>query len=101
MSDSSAAFDTWKHNRDTKRLAGRGPLAVLVRLEEEPNLQIQRHRGQANAPSTYLLQVESPGKGTSVVETFASMPAVVARAAKLIRAGYTIGISSPVSLEKH
>jgi hypothetical protein len=73
----------------------------LVRREEEPNVQIQRHRRETNAQSTYLLQVESPGKGTRVVETFASMPAVVARAAALIRAGYNIGISSPVSLEKH
>ena len=95
-----AAF-TWRHNRDTKRFAGRGPLAVLVRLEEEPNVRVQPRRRETKGQGTYSLLVESALKGTKTVETFGSMPAVVARAAVLVRAGYNIGIWSPVSLKKH
>lgn len=42
----------------------------------------------------YSLELEQPGSDEPVTETFASMPAVVARAASLIQAGYRIGISS-------
>ena len=62
-------------------------------------LPFERESGAVQG--AYLLQVESPRNGTKAVETFASMPAVVARAAELIRAGYNIGIWSPVSLKKH
>jgi hypothetical protein len=49
----------------------------------------------------YLLQVEPPRGGKKRVETYGSLLDVVARADELIRAGYNIGIWSPVSLEKH
>ena len=62
---------------------------------------VQQQQRETNAQGTYSLQVESPRDGTKAVETFASMPAVVARAAELIRAGYNIGIWSPISPEKH
>jgi hypothetical protein len=47
----------------------------------------------------YSLEMEHPGSGHRAVETFAAMPAVVARAAELIQAGYTIGIWSPATFE--
>ena len=46
----------------------------------------------------YSLRVEHPS-GTKAIETHASLPDVVARAAELIQAGYSIGISSVASLE--
>ena len=76
-------------------------MAVLARREEEAEMRVQSRQRETNAPGTYSLQVESPREGTRVVETFTSMPAVVARAAELIRAGYNIGIWSPVSPKKH
>jgi hypothetical protein len=42
----------------------------------------------------YFLTMEDPYNGETVLETYASMPAVVSRAARLIKAGYRIGISS-------
>ena len=49
----------------------------------------------------YSLQVEHPRSATKTVETYASLPAVVARATELIQAGYHIGIRSPASVEEH
>jgi hypothetical protein len=49
----------------------------------------------------YLLEIKDPSSGESTIETYPSMPAVVARAALLIRAGYRVGIWSPSSLEQH
>ncbi len=65
-------------------------------------MRVEPFRRESRAvQGAYSLQVESPRKGAQAVETFASMPAVIARAAELIRAGYRVGIWSPVSLEKH
>ena len=50
--------------------------------------------------SAYSLEMEHPSSGHRAVETFAAMPAVVARAAELIQAGYTIGIWSPATFEE-
>ena len=50
--------------------------------------------------AAYSLEMESPGSGETTVETYASLPAVVARAAQLIQAGYSIGIWSPASFER-
>jgi hypothetical protein len=49
----------------------------------------------------YSLEIEDPSSGESTIETYPSMPAVVARAALLIPAGYRVGIWSPSSLEDH
>jgi hypothetical protein len=43
---------------------------------------------------SYSLKMEQPGSCEPLIETHASMLAVVARAASLIQAGYRIGISS-------
>ena len=43
---------------------------------------------------SYTLEMELPGSGEKTVETHATMPAVVNRAAQLIQAGYHIAISS-------
>ena len=43
---------------------------------------------------SYALEMELPGSGEKTVETHATMPAVVDRAARLIQAGYHIAISS-------
>jgi len=48
----------------------------------------------------YSLELENPDSGEATVETYASLPAVVARAAQLIQAGYSIGIWSPASFER-
>ena len=48
----------------------------------------------------YLLEIKDPSSGESTIETYPSMPAVVARAALLIRAGYRVGIWSPSALEQ-
>ena len=64
-------------------------------------MQAQPYKPRGKAAGAYSLEVESPGRGTKTVERFASMRAVVARAEKLIRAGFNVGIWSPVSLEKH
>ena len=64
-------------------------------------MRVQPRKCEGKAQGAYWLQVESPRTHAKAVETFASMPEVVARAAELIRAGYNIGIWSPVSLEKH
>ncbi len=50
--------------------------------------------------AAYSLEVENPGSGETTVETYASLPAVVERAAQLIQAGYSIGIWSPAALER-
>jgi hypothetical protein len=62
-------------------------------------MRVQSRRRKGQIPAGYSLQVETPGKATKAVETFDSMPAAVERAAELIRAGYNIGIWSPVSPE--
>jgi len=64
-------------------------------------MRVQPCKTQGKAAGVYSLEVESPGRGTKTVERFDSMRAVVARAEKLIRAGYNVGIWSPFSLEKH
>jgi hypothetical protein len=48
----------------------------------------------------YSLEMEDPNSGEKTIETYASMPAVIARAAWFIRAGYRIGIWSPLALEQ-
>ena len=53
-----------------------------------------RVNGRPHNFMSYFLELEHPGSGATMVETYASMPAVVGRAAQLIRAGYHIGISS-------
>ena len=50
--------------------------------------------------AAYSLEMENPGSGETTVETYASLPAVVARAAQLIQAGYSIGIWSPAAFER-
>jgi len=50
--------------------------------------------------AAYSLEMENPRSGETTVETYASMPAVVARAAQLIQAGYSIGIWSPAAFER-
>jgi hypothetical protein len=47
----------------------------------------------------YSLRVEHPRSGTKAIETYGSLPDVVARATELIQAGYSIGISSAAFLE--
>ena len=49
----------------------------------------------------YSLEMENPGSGETTVETYTSMPAVIARAAQLIQAGYCIGIWSPAMFERN
>jgi hypothetical protein len=49
--------------------------------------------------AAYSLKMENPGSGETTVETYASMPAVIARAAQLIQDGYSIGIWSPALFE--
>ena len=63
-------------------------------------MQLQPSRIAQEDPGAYSLQVEDR-RGIKTVETFASMPAVIARAAELILAGYSVGIWSSVSLEEH
>jgi hypothetical protein len=50
--------------------------------------------------AAYSLQMENPGSGETTVEIYTSLPAVVARAAQLIQAGYCIGIWSPAAFER-
>ena len=52
-------------------------------------------------PASYSLEVQHPETGETGFETHDSLPAVVARAAQLIQAGYRIGIWSPTSFERH
>jgi hypothetical protein len=44
--------------------------------------------------------MEHPNSGETTIETYASMPAVIVRAAWLIQAGYRVGIWSPLALEQ-
>jgi hypothetical protein len=48
----------------------------------------------------YSLEIEDPRTGATTLEGHISLAAVVARAAKLIQAGYNIGIWSAASLEQ-
>ena len=64
-------------------------------------MRVQPRKSKGKVQGFYSLQIESPQKKAKAIETFASMPAVVERAAELIQAGYNVGIWSPVSLEKH
>jgi hypothetical protein len=59
----------------------------------------RRRVGIDTVQAPYSLQMENPGSGETTVETYASMPAVVARAAQLIQAGYSIGIWSSALIE--
>lgn len=54
---------------------------------------------QADA-SGYSLEIEDPRSSAVTVEAHISMAAVIARAAKLIQAGYNVGIWSAASLEQ-
>jgi hypothetical protein len=54
-------------------------------------------RARANG---YSLEIEDPRTGTTTFERHISMVAVVTRAAKLIQAGFNIGIWSAASLEQ-
>jgi hypothetical protein len=60
----------------------------------------RRPVGIDTAEPAYALELENPGSGETAVETYASLPAVVARAAQLIQAGYNIGIRSPAAYER-
>jgi hypothetical protein len=64
-------------------------------------MRVQPCKTQGKAAGVYSLEVESPGRRTKTVERFDSMHVVLARAEKLVRAGYNVGIWSSVSLEKH
>lgn len=59
----------------------------------------RRRVGIDTVQAAYSLQMENPGSGETAVETYPSMPAVVARAAQLIQAGYSIGIWSSALIE--
>jgi hypothetical protein len=48
----------------------------------------------------YSLETEDPNSGEAATESYASMPAAVARADCLLRAGYRVGIWSSSSLEQ-
>jgi hypothetical protein len=50
--------------------------------------------------SGYSLEIEDPRTGATTLEGHNSLVAVIARAAKLIQAGYNIGIWSATSLEQ-
>jgi len=60
----------------------------------------RRRMGIDTVQAAYSLAMENPGSGDTTVETYASLPAVVARAAQLIQAGYNIGIWSPAAFER-
>jgi hypothetical protein len=47
----------------------------------------------------YSLEVENPRTGATIFENHISLAAAIARAAKLIQAGYCVGIWSAASLE--
>jgi hypothetical protein len=64
---------------------------VLEGLKEARLAQVS---GRAQNFVGYSLEMEHPGNHETAFETYASMPAVVARAARLIQAGYLIAISS-------
>jgi hypothetical protein len=49
--------------------------------------------------SGYLLEIEHPRTGAITFESYISLAGVIARAAKLIQGGYSIGIWSAASLE--
>jgi len=68
---------------------------------KEPNLRVQSCLPKGNAQAAYSLQVENPRIKSTIIETYPSMLAVVARAAELIRAGNKIGIWAPISPKKH
>jgi hypothetical protein len=60
----------------------------------------RRRVGIHTVQAAYSLEMESPGSGATTVETYASLPAVVDRAAQLIQAGYNIRIWSPAAFER-
>jgi hypothetical protein len=60
----------------------------------EDKVRVQPGFAVEPAHDFYSLRVEYPISGKKTVETYASMRAVVARAAELIQAGCSIGISS-------
>jgi hypothetical protein len=60
----------------------------------------RRRVGIDTVQPAYFLEMENPGSGATTVETYASLPAVIARAAQLIQAGYNIGIWSPAAFER-
>ena len=79
-------------------MAGRS--AHNARMHER-EMRIHPHLSSDASQGGYSLKAEHPRLGEAMVEAYASMPAVVARASELIQAGYRIGISSPASLEEH
>jgi hypothetical protein len=48
--------------------------------------------------SGYSVQAEPPESGTAIGESYANMPAAIARAVELIREGYTVEIFSASSV---
>ena len=56
-----------------------------------------RFMAAGERPGGYLVQAEHPDFGT-IGETFANMPAAIARAVELLREGYTAEILSVSSL---
>ena len=48
--------------------------------------------------ASYLVQAEHPEFGTALGESYASMPAAIARAVELLREGYTVEIRSVPSV---
>ena len=96
-----AAVWDCRNNRDTKRCADGSQPAVLVLPMNMLKARRQPSQPAVEARAAYSLQVEDPRSNATTVETFVSMPAVIERAAELIRAGYNVGIWSPVSVERH
>jgi hypothetical protein len=70
-------------------------------LEIEARVETVRCRENDSdgACAGYSLEMEHPVTGHRSVEIYAALPAVIARAAQLIEAGYIIGIWSPTSFE--
>ena len=68
---------------------------TLSEMWPDPRLTITAVQGG------YLLQAEHPTIGDTIVESYAALNAVVARASELIKAGYRTEIWSLASVEKH
>jgi hypothetical protein len=68
---------------------------------QEQGMRVQPRVAMDTVQGGYSLRVEHLSSGKAMVETYTSMPVVVARATELIQAGYSIGTSSAASLEAH
>jgi hypothetical protein len=65
-----------------------------VKRDDVQEARLTQVNGRLENFVRYSLEMEQPGSDEPAIETFSSMPAVVARATSLIQAGYRIGISS-------